>query len=68
MVEEWFAQLAARPLRRGSFRSTRALEQAIRSYTTHANKAPKPFVWTRPAKDTLASVQRSCQRTSNPHH
>lgn len=68
MVEGWFAQLAARQLRRGSFRSTRALEQAIRNYIAHANQAPKPFVWTKSADDILASIQRFCLKTSNSYH
>ena len=68
MVEGWFAQLAARQLRHGSFRSTRALEQAIRSYVAHTNQNPKPFVWTKSADDILASVHRFCQRTSNSDH
>jgi hypothetical protein len=29
---------------------------------------PKPFVWTKPADDILASVARFCQRTSNSDH
>jgi hypothetical protein len=68
MVEGWFAQLATRPLRRGSFRSTRALEHAIRSYLAHASQAPKPFFWTKSADDILASVQRFYQGTSNSGH
>ncbi|HSU24210.1 MAG TPA: IS630 family transposase [Variovorax sp.] len=68
LVEGWFALLAARHLRRGTFRSTRALEQAIRAYIAGTNQDPKPFVWTKPADDILASVQRFCQRTSNPSH
>jgi transposase len=65
MVEGWFALLTARQLRRGTFRSTRALERAIRAYIAGANENPKPFVWTKSADDILASVQRFCQRTSN---
>ena len=68
MVEGWFALLAARQLRRGTFRSTRALEQAIRGYIASTNQDPKPFVWTKSADDILASVQRFCQRTSNSRH
>jgi transposase len=65
LVEAWFALLTARQLRRGPFRSTRALEQAIRRYIAGTNENPKPFVWTKSADDILASVQRFCQRTSN---
>jgi transposase len=68
LVETWFALLAARQLRRGVFRSTRALEQAIDAYITSTNEAPKPFVWTKSADDILATVQRFCQRTSNSGH
>jgi transposase len=68
LVESWFALLTARQLRRGVFRSTRALEQAIRSYIANSNDNPKPFVWTKSADDILASVERFCQRTSNSGH
>jgi len=60
--------LTARQIRRGSFRSTRALEQAIRRYIEATNHNPKPFIWTKSADDILASVQRFCQRTSNSDH
>ena len=68
LVESWFALLTARQLRRGAFRSTHALEQAIRSYIANSNDNPKPFVWTKSADDILASVERFCQRTSNSDH
>jgi transposase len=68
LVESWFALLSARQLRRGVFRSTRALEQAIRRYIAQTNNDPTPFVWTKSADDILASVQRFCQRTPNSHH
>jgi transposase len=68
LVEAWFALLTARQIRRGSFRSTRSLEQAIRRTIEATNDNPKPFVWTKSADDILASVQRFCQRTSNANH
>lgn len=68
MVEGWFALLTARQIRRGTFRSTRALEQAIRDYIAQTNQQPKPFVWTKSANDILASIQRFCQETSNSAH
>jgi hypothetical protein len=54
LVEGWFALLTAHQIRRGTFRSTRALEQAIRAYIASTNQAPKPFVWTKSADDILA--------------
>ena len=68
LVESWFALLTARQLRRGTFRSTHDLEQAIRRYIDATNADLRPFVWTKPADQILASVQRFCQRTSNSDH
>jgi transposase len=68
LVEAWFALLSARQLRRGKFRSTRSLEQAVRRYIAATNQNPKPFIWTKTADDILASIQRFCQRTSNSNH
>ena len=68
MVERWFAELTNKQIRRGVHRSTRALEDAIRSYLSVNNKNPKPFVWTKSADEILASVARFCERTSNSGH
>jgi hypothetical protein len=48
LVERWFALLTERQLRRGVHRSTRELEDAIRTYLEHHNRHPKPFIWTKP--------------------
>lgn len=68
LVECWFSLLTRRRLARGAFRSTHALEQAIKGYIATTNEHPKPFVWTKTADDILASVARYCQRTSDSHH
>jgi transposase len=68
LAECWFALLTTRRLARGSFRSTRALEQAIKSYIATTNTDPKPFVWTKTADEILESVARYCQRTTDSHH
>lgn len=68
LVECWFARLTTRQLARGAFRSTHALEQAIKTYITTTNAAPKPFVWTKTADEILESVARYCQRTNDSHH
>lgn len=44
LVERWFLALTNKQLRRGLHRSTRELEQAIRSYLKLHNDKPKPFV------------------------
>jgi transposase len=68
MVEGWFALLTRRQLQRGAFRSTHALELAIRRYIETSNANPKSFVWTKTADEILDSVKRFCQRTSNSVH
>ena len=67
-VERWFATLTEKYIRRGTHRSTRQLEQAIRQYLEIHNADPKPFVWTRSADDILASIERFCLRISNSPH
>ena len=64
LVERWFALLTDKQIKRGTHRSTRALEAAIRDYLALTNDAPTPFVWTKTADDILASVARFCQRIS----
>lgn len=68
LVESWFATLTNRRLRRGSFTSTRQLEQAVREYLEVNNAAPTPFIWTKSADDILQSVKRFCLQTSDSHH
>lgn len=68
LVECWFALLTTRRLARGAFRSTWALEQAIRRYIAATNTEPTPFVWTKTADEILESVARYCQRTSDSYH
>jgi transposase len=68
LVERWFGLLTERQLRRGTHRSTRALEEAIRRYIDITNEAPTPFVWTKSADDILESVGRYCQRISDSGH
>ena len=68
LVERWFVELTRKQIRRGTHRSTEALEHAIREYVAITNRAPKPFVWTKTADEILASVARFCQRTSDSGH
>jgi transposase len=68
LVERFFATLSARQIKRGTHRSTRELEQAIRAYLHTYNQDPKPFVWTKTADAILASVARFCNRISDSGH
>src|SRR2546428_9734134 len=67
-VERWFAQLTEKQIRRGTHRSTRALEDAIRLYLATNNADPRPFVWVKTADEILASIARFCLRTSEAGH
>ena len=67
-VERWFADLTEKQIRRGVHRSTRALEDAIRVYLATNNENPKPFTWVKTADEILASIARSCLRTSETWH
>jgi transposase len=59
LVERWFALITSQAIRRGSFSSTRRLEQAIMRWLDHWNQNAKPFHSTKSAahiKRPLANV------------
>ncbi len=56
-VERWFAEITRRRIRRATFRSTQALEAAIREYLQVYNEDPQPFIWTKSADDNLKSLK-----------
>jgi len=62
LVERWFAALTDKQLRRGVHRSTRELEQAIRTYVTLTNGHAKPFVWTKTADEIVARLLTNLRR------
>jgi transposase len=68
LVERFFAALTEKQLRRGTFRSTRQLETAIKTYLRLYNENPRPFVWHKTADEIIESVGRFCQRTSDSGH
>ncbi|HVR28938.1 MAG TPA: IS630 family transposase [Thermoanaerobaculia bacterium] len=66
-VERLFAELTNQQIRRGSHRSVRELEAAIREFLEVRNEDPKPYVWTKSADEILANVARFAQRTLDVH-
>ena len=62
-MERWCAELTNKRIRRGTFRSVKALEAAIREYIDVHNEGPRPFVWTRTPDQILDSIARYAQRT-----
>lgn len=68
LVERWFATLTSKRVRRGVFRSTRQLENAIKDYLSVYNEDPRPFAWTKTADEIIEAVARFCSRTSDSVH
>jgi hypothetical protein len=62
-VERFFALLTDKQIRRGIHRSTKALEEDIRTFIKIHNENPRPFRWTKSADDILDAVKRFCLRT-----
>ena len=66
--ERWFAELTNKWLRRGTHRSTKELEAAIRSWAANWNDNPRPFIWHKTADEILESLAAYCQRISDSGH
>lgn len=64
MVERFFRDITDRRLRRGVFTSVPELVAAIDDYIVHHNTQPKPFIWTKSARDILQKVIRANSRLS----
>src|SRR6188768_2656538 len=60
-VETFFATLTKRRLRRGSFPSLVALQEAINRFVAEHNRDPRPFVWTADPDRIVEKVGRGYQ-------
>jgi transposase len=58
LVERWFRDITDKRIRRASFGSVNELVEAINDYVAHNNANPKPFIWTKTAKQIIAKVRR----------
>jgi transposase len=67
-VERFFAEITEKRIRRGAFKTVKALEQAIEAYLVEHNADPKPFRWTATADLILRKVEDICKRTLNSGH
>lgn len=67
-IERFFSNLTTKRLRRGVFKSVRALERAINDFVAKHNEDPQPFTWTADADLILDRVRKRCERTSNSRH
>ncbi len=62
MVERFFRDMTTEQLRRGVFTSVPQLIDTIDAYIAQPNKNPKPFIWTKSARDILQKVIRANKR------
>ncbi len=67
-VERWFALIRQRAIRRGSFRTVRALIERIDRFVTTYNESAEPFRWTATAASILAKIERLTKRISGTPH
>ena len=65
MIERFFRDICESRLRRGVFTSVPELVTAIDEYLAHHDIDPKPFIWTKSARDILQKVIRVNARLSS---
>lgn len=59
LIERWFRELTQKRIRRGTFRSVRAVIDAIMEYIEASNAEAEPYLWTAPAAEIIAKVRRA---------
>jgi putative transposase len=67
-VEIWSNIITQRAIRRGSFRSVKALVNTIDHFVQEHNARSTPFVWTATADSILQKVQRLCEVIAGTGH
>lgn len=65
MVERFFRDITTERIRRGVFTSVVELIAAIDDYAAHHDTQPKPFIWTKSARDILQKVICANSRLSS---
>jgi len=66
-VEGFFAKLANRRLKRGTFHSLIDLQATINRFVAEQNANPRPFVWTADPEQIIAAVKRGHQVLDSIH-
>lgn len=67
-IERFFAEITEKRIRRGVFKSVKALEKAIEEYLAEYNENPKPFVWVKDADAILERIIKVIDRISDSGH
>jgi hypothetical protein len=65
LADRPFAEVSNHCVRRGSHCRAKALETSNQAFPKA--RAQKPFIWTKTADDTLASIQRFARRSLELH-
>lgn len=67
-VERWFGIITQQAIRRGSFKSVKALIEKIDTFAQTYNERAKPFVWTATAESIFAKLERLGKVISGTRH
>ena len=67
-VEIWFNLITQQAIRRGSFKSIKALIAKIDQFVQNYNRQATPFTWVATADSILEKLRRLCQRISGTGH
>lgn len=67
LVEILFRELELRQLRRLAVTSVDELVETIHRYLEHRNRDPKPFIWTKSAKEIIAKIERGLRTLATVH-
>jgi transposase len=67
MIERFFSELTTKRVRRGIFRSVKALEKAIMDFIETHNEKPKIFTWTKDADTIIAKVSKCIDLLGTSH-
>jgi hypothetical protein len=67
-VKPWFGILSRQAIRRGSFKSVRALTAAIERFSRRWNAGASPLTWVKTADEILARAVRETQDDPGGRH
>ena len=67
-VKIWFIIITQRAIRRGTFRSVKAMVARIEQFVNQYNHTSHPFAWTAIADSILKKIRRLCQYISETEH
>lgn len=67
LVERLFGELTERQLKRLAVNSVPELIAVVMRYLDHRNTDPKPFIWTKSAKEIIAKIERGLRTLEAVH-